>query len=108
MKIRGTIPPDYQKEPTELEKIHSIFQSKWESGKFEGNGGRHNWNEYLQGLGLEIVGPFWTDPLDAILEMIYSKNLSKIVIKNPDEHGGEFILLDRDFAKKVLVLGELP
>ena len=110
-QIRGTIPPDdyYKVVETELEKISSFFSEKWES--FRGNDGRDRWNKYLTELGLDhiISETYLADPTDFLLEKMYSGDTTgKVVIKDPDHSLRGFIVMPKEFAEKVLVLGGLP
>ena len=113
--IRGTISPeDYENfVKTDLEKIYGFFENKWTEERFRSNTGRSEWKDYLvKDLGLEVLisENYRTSPLDVLLERIYSGNLGadKVIMKDPDNASGGFILMSRDFANKVIVMGGLP
>ena len=107
--IRGTISPEeYEVVPTELEKIFRIFEKKWLANNVHRNG--PIWYDYLKSMGLESItsDTSLASPLDYLLERVYSGNFDKVVVRDPDPSSGGFILMDRDFANKILVLGDLP
>ena len=110
MEIRGTISPEeYQVVETELDKIKRFFSEKWET--FGGNDGRVRWSRYLTELGLDhlLSETYFADPTDYLLEKIYSEDMKdKVVIKDPDASLRGFIVMPKEFAEKVLVLGGLP
>jgi hypothetical protein len=98
-----------KREPTELERIYSIFERKYlTDNKFHTAPIRHRWNKYLKKLGLK------TSSVEAVFEHLYSGEFSSVVVKNPPNNLGsgagdeEIIIMSRDFAQKVLVLGDLP
>ena len=110
-EIRGTISPDdyYQVVENELDKIKRFFSEKWDT--FGGNDGRARWSRYLAELGLDhiISETYYADPTDYLLYKIYSEDMKdKVVIKDPDASLRGFIVMPKDFAEKVLVLGGLP
>jgi hypothetical protein len=110
----GTISgEEYEIVPTELEKIHRSFEKKWQHKKWH-HAGRGliqvEWHDYLvKELGLEVVSSETSlaSPLDYLLERIYSGNFDRVVVRDPCPSKG-FILMGKDFAHKVLVLGDLP
>lgn len=111
MRIRGTISPDAHESETELVRIHGFFQDRFLEDRFHGNDGRSKWRSHVvDDLGLEMIVSqnYEPSPLDTLLEMIYSGSIDKVLVKDPDAATGGFILMSRDFAKKVLVLGGLP
>lgn len=100
-EVSTTIPPGDRQPPTELERIAAVFKNKFNSG-FSGNEGSYRWSCYLRGLG------FQESFYEVLLELLYSDELgNKIALKNPSG-AGTIILIDRDSAKKILVLGNLP
>lgn len=121
-KVRGTIPPEH-KTQTDLDRIYIFFMQKWAEISAQTRkqtvcaGGEPQlrsiclgeWHKYIDNLGQEHIHPNYVhiDPLDNLLERIYSERVDKVVIKDPQNKRG-FILLTRDFAAKVLFMGGLP
>lgn len=98
-EVYNTIPPYNTREMTELERIYDAFERKFVSGKFSS----WRWMEYLGGLGLE------KSSYDLLLESLYSGKFDKVAVKDPmRDTPGLIIVMDREFAKKVLVMGDLP
>lgn len=113
--IRGTISPEeYEVVLTDLERIQEAFEEKRRDPKFCTNDGVRKWEKYLNKLGLEMIGSDTTlaDPLQYLLERLYSGNLDGVVVRDPSTVSGVstpgFIFMSREFAQKVLVLGGLP
>lgn len=99
MPPRDTMPP---REPTELERIHSAFERKFD--QFSGNDARHRWSRYLVDIGLE------QSLVEIFFENLYAGNFDRVAVKDPavGTSSSSIIMMDREFAKKVLVLGDLP
>jgi hypothetical protein len=103
---------DYQVVRSEADKLWSIFRNKHEKLKwdiFPRQG--LTWPKYLEDLGVERVCQYshMMSPMSYLIERVNEGPFDKIIIHDPatSEDRG-FLLLDRDFAQKVLVLGELP
>lgn len=101
MKIRCD---DYQMVRSEADKLWSIFRKKYENLDWK-------WYKYLDELGVERVCQYshMMSPVSYLIERVNEGPFDKIIIHDPattEDRG--FLLLDRDFAQKVLVLGELP
>ena len=93
-----TMPP---REPTELERIQAAFERKFD--QFSGNDARYRWSRYLVDIGLE------QSLVEILFENLYAGNFDKVAVKDPDgTSSSSIIIMDREFAKKVLVLGDLP
>lgn len=97
-----TIRPEVTHEKTELEIIYEALERKFLSDRFRGNDGRSKWLEYLESLDLKQVN------FDRLMEDLYSGKLDKVAVRNPDGIGLDAILMDREFAKKILVMGDMP
>ena len=105
MKIRCE---DYQIVRSEADKLWSIFRKKHDKIQWEHLG---SWSKYLEELGVERVCQYshMMSPVSYLIERVNEGPFDKIIIHDPatTENRG-FLLLDRDFAQKVLVLGDLP
>jgi hypothetical protein len=100
-KIRTTIAPeDVYREPTERERIQGFFFAKFDSSRPPKVPG--SWLDYVTGLGCVFLR------FDEIIEDIYDGSIAgKVVVENPSSMGG-VIVMTKEFAEKVLVLGGLP
>lgn len=113
--VIGTISgEEYEIVPTELEKIYRVFEKKWHDKKWHaarrGERPSTEWHDYLvKKLGLEVLSSetILATPLDYLLERIYPGNFDRVVVRDPFPSNG-FILMSKDFAHKILVLGDLP
>lgn len=106
----------FQTTPTTTEKLYEIFLEKyrrvWDDA---GSGMREHdieevWQDILRDIkGLEHVRKFSTfaESVDYLLEKVNEAEWDRIAIRDPG-HKDNFILVDRDFAEKALVLGSLP
>lgn len=68
------------------------------------------WEEWLgEHKSLEHVRKFsnLASPTDYLLERLNEPGWNKVVIRDPSD-SKNFILVERDFADKVLVLGDVP
>lgn len=97
---------------TETEKIGDAFRLKYLkviSGTRRATDDQ-DWIDYLDGLeGAEYVRRFSDrcDPLDHLLESINNRLGERFVIRDPHRRDC-FIILEKELAQKVLVLGNLP
>lgn len=102
---------DYQVVRSEADKLWSIFRNKHEKLKWDIFPPSLTWPKYLEELGVERVCQYshMMSPVNYLIERVNEGPFDKIIIHDPatSEDRG-FLLLDRDFAQKVLVLGELP
>jgi hypothetical protein len=101
---------------TDTEKVYDAFWRRyrrfWDDA---GSGMREHdivelWEEWIrEAEGLEHVKKFsnFAEPVDYLLERINEPGFDRVVIRDPG-HRGDFIILNRDFADKVLVLGDVP
>lgn len=101
---------DWKLTKTNAEKIAEIFDKKRASFNYERRNAQQFWYSYLDSLeGVEHIRKFsdYASPLDYLLEAINSNlPFNKFIIKV--EGHDQFLLIDKDFAEKVLVLGHLP
>jgi hypothetical protein len=100
----------YQMVRSEADKLWSIFKKKHEDFWAASSMGE-SWSKYLKELGIERVNQIshMMSPVSYLIERINEGPFDKLIIHDPattEDRG--FLLLDRDFAQKVLVLGELP
>lgn len=101
---------------TDTEKVYDAFWQRyrrlWDDA---GSGMREHdivelWEEWIKETeGLEHVKKFsnLAEPVDYLLERINEPGFNRLVIRDPSSRG-DFIILERDFADKVLVLGGVP
>lgn len=104
-----------------IENLSSLFQQKYAEMKGAKKTDRRNfsavWNKYLQGYGATVVFNFSNKDgkchaiytLQRILNLINrdnSKVSDALVISNPDR-AGQFILVPREMASRIIVLGML-
>lgn len=106
----------FQVTPTTTEKLYNIFLEKyrrvWDDA---GSGMREHdieevWEDILREIkSVEHVRKFSTmaESVDYLLEKVNEAGWNRIAIRDPG-HRDNFILVDRDFAEKALVLGSLP
>ena len=99
---------------TMTEKLYGIFLERYRM-LWDGSGMRERdiedmWWEFLDSTeGVEHVRKFsdMGESIDYLLERINRPDWNRLVIRDPCGTKG-FILLDRDFAEKALVLGAVP
>lgn len=99
---------------TETEKLLDIFRLKCIrviSGVDKDWSACHRkWKNYLRGIeGIEYVGKLsdYSDQLDDMLESINSRTGERFVIRDPHERSN-FIIIEKELARTILVLGALP
>lgn len=96
---------------TETEKLFDAFSRKYL--KMISLGGKideTDWIDYLDDMeGLEHVRKFgdYMDPLDYLLESINLRLGERFVLRDPCERNW-FIIIEKELARKILVLGDLP
>lgn len=99
---------------TFTEKLYLIFLERYQ--RFWGGSGmrerdiEHMWWEFLDSTeGVEHVRKFsdMAEATDYLLERINTPNWNRMVIRDPCGTKS-FILLDRDFAERAIVLGAIP
>lgn len=101
---------------TDMEKIYDAFLRRYR--KFwddAGSGMREHdieelWHEWLKETKkVEIVQKKSNrgQSVDYLLERVNEPGFNRVVIHDPG-NANEFLIIDRDFAEKVLVLGDLP
>lgn len=101
---------------TDTEKVYEAFLRRyrrfWDDA---GSGMREHdivelWEEWLRETdGVDHIKKRSNmgDPVDYLLERVNEPGFDRVVIRDPGDRG-EFIILDRQFADKVLVLGDVP
>lgn len=101
---------------SDMEKIYDAFLRRYR--KFwddAGSGLREHdieelWHEWLSGTKkVELVEKRSNrgTAVDYLLERVNEPGFKGVVIHDPG-NANEFLIIDRDFAEKVLVLGDLP
>jgi hypothetical protein len=99
---------------TDMEKLYDIFLQRYQS-LWGGSGLRETdimdmWEEWLRGLeGVEHIRQFsnMAESIDYLLEEVNKPGWDRVVIRDPG-YDKRFIIVERDFAEKALVLGALP
>lgn len=91
--------------PTISEKLY------WEFGKKtkDQDGfilSQQAWIDYLNSIGVEHIRRFsnYAQPIDYLLEVVNSGPFDRLVIRDP-MNDNNFIIIEKNFAEKVLVLG---
>jgi hypothetical protein len=100
---------------TDMEKLYDIFLQRYQSLWGEIRARTETdildvWEEWLRGLeGVEHIRKFsnMAESIDYLLEEINKPGWDRVVIRDPGSYE-KFIIVERDFAEKVLVLGVLP
>lgn len=91
---------------TEGDKLREIFAKK-----FLGFKRKDEWVDYLADLdGVEYIYKFseiYSDPLDHLFEFINERPGERFVIRDVRDRN-YFILIEKELAQKILVLGSLP
>lgn len=99
---------------TSTEKLYDIFLERYRL-LWDGSGMRERdveqmWWEFLDGTGgVEHIRKFsdMAEATDYLLERVNDPEWSRLVIRDPCGTKS-YIVLDRDFAERALVLGSLP
>ena len=101
---------------TDTEKVYDAFVRRyrrfWDDA---GSGMREHdivelWEEWLRETdGVEHIKKFSNraSPVDYLLERVNEPGFNRVVIRDPSSHE-DFIIVERPFADKVLVLGDVP
>jgi len=99
---------------TDTEKLYDIFlqryQSLWGGSGLKETDIMDMWEEWLRELeGVEHIRKFsnMAESIDYLLEEINKPGWDRVVIRDPGSYE-RFIIVERDFAEKALVLGALP
>ena len=99
---------------TDTEKLYDIFlqryQSLWGGSGLKETDIMDMWEEWLRELeGVEHIRKFsnMAESIDYLLEEINKPGWDRVVIRDPGSYE-KFIIVERDFAEKALVLGALP
>jgi len=101
---------------TATEKLYEAFREKysriWQDA---GTGMRDHdivdlWEDILSAMkGVKHIKKLsdLASPLDYLIEQVNKPGWDKVVIRDPGQ-SGNFIVIERDFADKIVVLGHLP
>ena len=93
---------------TEGEKLFHIFSKRFVLRYATDQDG---WNDYLDSIeGVQHIRKFseyYSDPVDHLLEFINLQPGERFVIRDPCNRDC-FILIEKELAQKILVLGNLP
>lgn len=104
----------YQMTRTETEKLAAAFLHKYRNlwcRNLSQAECEQNWFDYLDGLdGVEHIRKFsdMSDPLDHLLDSLNNKCGDMMVVRDPHNPNQNFIIIEKEFAQKILVLGILP
>jgi hypothetical protein len=105
--------------PENFAKLTSLFREKWRSMQMESSTDRANfsaiWNRYLTRYDAVIFRNNGgssnslnsKQTLDGLIELINFKHdeiSGRLIVANPDR-AGQWILIPRDIAERILVLG---
>ena len=98
------------------EKLYDVFLEKYRSiWDDAGSGMREHdivevWEDLLRGMkGVEHVRKFSSvaESVDYLLEKVNAPGWDRVVVRDPS-HRDNFIIVERAFAERALVLGGLP
>jgi hypothetical protein len=93
---------------TEGEKLFHIFSKRFVLRYATDQDG---WNDYLDSMRdvqhIRKFSEYYSDPVDHLLEFINLKPGKNFVIRDPGNRYS-FILIEKELAQKILVLGNLP
>jgi len=96
---------------TEGEKLFDIFSRKFLEHCRPDFINLGEWSDYLDSVeGVEQIRKFseyYSDLVEHLLESINSRPGERFVIRDPCNREG-FILIEKELAQKILVLGALP
>lgn len=100
---------------SDTQKVYDAFLRRYRKFWDTGSGMREHdivemWDDWVESLdSVERIKKFSkvASPIDYLIEVLNRPGFNKVVIRNPSDNN-EFLLLDREFADKVLVLGEVP
>lgn len=102
-----------------VERVGILFSERWSAMRGERRTDRRNfsaiWNKYLEGYGVTLlVPPKDSKPyghptllLRRLMDLINLQNervSDALIVPNPDRHG-QYLLVPREVAQKILVLG---
>lgn len=102
---------------SDSDKIFSAFARKLnkilpDNGAWRSvNTREQDWADYLHSVkGLEYIRKLSTvsSTVDHLLDAINESFLERFVIRDPLDIHNNFILIEKDLAQKILVLGDLP
>lgn len=78
-----------------IDKLHDIFKSKLSDPKCPA--------DYIESLSPHVKEEFKEDIMDAVNE-----SAGKVYVVRHPSHGRKILMIDSDFAQKILALGGLP
>lgn len=77
------------------DKLHEILKSKLSDSKCP--------DDYIESFAPHVKEEFEEDIMDAVNE-----SAAKVFVVRHPVHGRKILIIDADFAQKILVLGDLP
>lgn len=96
---------------TEGEKLFHIFSKKFLLKYTSSGCAIDDWNDYIDSIeGVDHIRKFseyYSDPVEHLLESINIRPGENFVIRDPCNRDC-FILIEKELAQKILVLGALP
>jgi hypothetical protein len=105
---------DWVLSKSDTEKLYDIFLQRyrhlWGGSRMAERDIMDMWEDWLRGLeGVEHIRQFsnMAESIDYLLEEVNKPGWDRIVIRDP-AYDKRFIIVERDFAEKTLVLGSLP
>lgn len=101
---------------SDTEKVYDAFLRRYRKFWDTGSGmNEHDivemWDDWVESLdSVEHIKKFSNvaNSVDYLLECVNQPGFDKVVVRDPGDHNNNFLVLDRDFADKVLVLGDIP
>lgn len=100
---------------SDTDKIYDAFLRRYRKFWDTGSGMREHdivemWEDWVGSLdSVEHIKKFSNkgEPVDYLLDRVNQPGFNGVVIRDPGG-GNEFLVMDREFADKVLVLGDIP
>lgn len=99
---------------SDTEKVYDAFLRRYRKFWDTGSGmSEHDivdmWDDWVESLPVEHIKKFSNiaNPVDYLLERVNQPGFNSVVIRDPGDNKN-FLIMDREFADKVLVLGDIP